>query len=296
MEPLPVVGDSQGGLEALAAAMATPGSAQAQRERSSAAAPASPAAPPLKPAERAFAAACAQLGVEPHPALHDALATLEPEAYAPHTPFVRPGRGAAGQGPERHRQVHPGGQASQPAAPTQHMRHPSPPAGGAVLKLPAEAALQHLEALLVLVAMRPAAALVDDSQSGDGAAPPPSAYLRTLHLDLSGHAVSAGQLRDLLLDAPHRLKQCHMLQGLVLQGCQLGPHALAHLRSWKAVKVLQGLKRLVLADNPHLGMPADQAHWLQARLSQAPLRLLDLRRTGGRWAGMGLSVGPLALW
>jgi hypothetical protein len=46
-------------------------------------------------------------------------------------------------------------------------------------------------------------------------------YLRTVHLDLSGHAVSTAQLKEVLLEAPRRLKQCYMLESLVLVGCQL---------------------------------------------------------------------------
>lgn len=92
-----------------------------------------------------------------------------------------------------------------------------------MLKAPAGAEPQHVEALLALVCMRPAAGPAPDSQAGDAAAEPPSHFLRTVHLDVSGHALSLAQLQDLLLAAPHRLRQCHVLEGLALAGCQLPP-------------------------------------------------------------------------
>jgi hypothetical protein len=166
----------------------------------------------------------------------------------------------------------------------------------------------HTDALLALVAMRPAAPGDGTSAAGcDG-------YLRTVHLDLSGQALATEQLRELLHEAPRRLKQCYMLESLVLSQCQLAPGALDALVHWKALKPLEGLRRLVLADNPQLGTQSMQEQqqqqqqqqqqgglagavaapaapafrgprdlWLlDTRLLQAaPLQLLDIRRSGG---------------
>lgn len=99
-----------------------------------------------------------------------------------------------------------------------------------MLAVPQDVLPAQLEALLALMALRAPAGAVPDSQGGHGppAAPPkPTHCLRTLHLDLSGHALALGQLKDLLGDAPHRLGQYWMLQGLVLRDCQLPPGATA---------------------------------------------------------------------
>lgn len=98
-----------------------------------------------------------------------------------------------------------------------------------MLKLHQDALPAHLQALLALVATPPAAAPLDGSQEGGthagAAAAARNSYLRTVHLDLSGHAVATGQLRALLVEAPGRLGQCNTLEGLVLEGCQLAPGA-----------------------------------------------------------------------
>lgn len=96
-------------------------------------------------------------------------------------------------------------------------------AGGAVLTAPPDASAQHVEALLALACMRPAAGA--SPQAASQAGEPPSHYLRTVHMDLSGHELSLEQLRDLLLEAPWRLRQCLMWHGLVLAGCGLKPGA-----------------------------------------------------------------------
>ena len=171
------------------------------------------------------------------------------------------------------------------------------------MKVPLDASPVHTDALLALIAMRPAAPGGGSSAAGG------DCYLRTVHLDLSGQALSTEQLRELLHEAPRRLKQCYMLESLVLSQCQLAPGALDALVHWKALKALEGLRRLVLADNPQLGMqpmqerqrqqqgglagavtaPAAPAFrgpldlWpLDNRLFQAaPLQLLDIRHSGG---------------
>ena len=189
-----------------------------------------------------------------------------------------------------------------------------------MLKVPLDASPVHTDALLALVAMRPAAPGGGSSAAGG----PGEGYLRTVHLDLSGQALATEQLRELLHEAPRRLKQCYMLESLVLSQCQLAPGALDALVHWKALKPLEGLRRLVLADNPLLGtQPIQQQQqeeaqqqgdiaaaaaapaapvflgpqdlWLlDTRLFQAaPLQLLDIRRSGG-WAAAGRKTQPTA--
>lgn len=92
-----------------------------------------------------------------------------------------------------------------------------------MLTAPPDAAAQHVEALLALACMRPAAGA--SPQAASQAGEPPSHYLRTVHMDLSSHELSMEQLRDLLLEAPWRLRQCLMWHGLVLAGCGLKPGA-----------------------------------------------------------------------
>ncbi|PRW56615.1 hypothetical protein C2E21_4838 [Chlorella sorokiniana] len=254
-----VVGDSQEGqLEFLAAAMTSPLPEQQQAGRPGTHSEpetdgASPPPTARSPAGAAFAAECRRQGAEPHPQLLASLNRLEPEALAPLTLHQRPGE------------------------------------GGAVLNAPPDAAAQHVEALLALACMRPATG-PPDSQAASQAGEPPSHYLRTVHLDLSGHELSLEQLQDLLMEAPWRLRQCLMWQGLVLADCKLQPEALSLLESWEVMRLMGHLKRLVLADNPLLGRdpaapeqclgPLD-IEWLEGRLLQAaPLDLLDLRRTG----------------
>ncbi len=94
-----------------------------------------------------------------------------------------------------------------------------------MLKVPPGAAPQHVEALLAVACMLAAQGPPPSSQAASQVGDPPSHYLRTVHLDLSGHALSTEQVQDLLLDAPWRLRQCLMLEGLVLAGCQLQPGA-----------------------------------------------------------------------
>lgn len=94
-----------------------------------------------------------------------------------------------------------------------------------MLKPPPDAEPAHVEALLALACMRAAAAPAGSQAGSQLPSEPPSRYLRTVHLDLSGHALSQAQLQDLLLDAPARLQQCITLEGLVLAGCQLQPGA-----------------------------------------------------------------------
>lgn len=103
--------------------------------------------------------------------------------------------------------------------------------GGAVLRAPLGAAPQHVEALLAVACMRAAQGPPPSSQAATQASELPSHYLRTVHLDLSGHALSVEQVQDLLLDAPWRLRQCLMLEGLVLAGCQLSPGAVRQQRA-----------------------------------------------------------------
>lgn len=96
-----------------------------------------------------------------------------------------------------------------------------------MVRVPADALPGQVEALLALVAWRlPEGALAD---SQDAAAAPaatkPEHYLRTVHLDLSGHPLSTQQVQDLLLEAPRRLGQGWMVEGLAMEGCQLGPGA-----------------------------------------------------------------------
>lgn len=89
-----------------------------------------------------------------------------------------------------------------------------------MLKLPADALPAHVEAVLRMVA---------GSADIEGAAPgvPCDRYLRTVHLDMSGHPLTTAQVKMLLLEAPFTLKQCFMLEGLVLAGCHLQPGAAA---------------------------------------------------------------------
>ena len=97
-----------------------------------------------------------------------------------------------------------------------------------MLKLPADAQPAHVQALLALVMLRPGVA------DNGGNAPPPDTYLRTVHLDLSGHPMSLEELDDLLLLGPHRLGQCHMLESLVLSRCNLTAGAVPTARLLRA--------------------------------------------------------------
>lgn len=155
-------------------------------------------------------------------------------------------------------------------------------------------------------------------------------YLRTMHLDVSGLPLNTAQVKMLLLEAPFTLKQCFLLEGLVLEGCHLQPGAAAFvlaqvlpdwlvplspgrpvsadadvmqvLQSWRTMRTLAGVRRLVLARNPLLGCTLEQVDglmspavqgrqsgfikpaqlwWVQTRLLQAaPLVLLDMQDTG----------------
>ena len=85
-----------------------------------------------------------------------------------------------------------------------------------MLGLPPDATPDQAAALAALVAGQgPAPA--GGSASGD------PHFLRTVHLDLSGHPGVAELLPELLLEGPHRLGQGGGLAGLALQGCQLPP-------------------------------------------------------------------------
>ena len=143
------------------------------------------------------------------------------------------------------------------------------------MKVPLDASPVHTDALLALIAMRPAAPGGGSSAAGG------DCYLRTVHLDLSGQALSTEQLRELLHEAPRRLKQCYMLESLVLSQCQLAPGALDALVHWKALKALEGLRRLVLADNPQLGCSrcrsgsgSSRAAWLERSQHQRRRRFV----------------------
>lgn len=211
----------EGALDQLAAAMATQGGPAGTQPPP--AAPVSPPPPPLAPPAAAFAALCRQLSEAPHPELLSALATVDAGAWAEPTPSRHPGRGAL-----LLREMVDGGVAAPScrcAINPPFKCHPPLP-GGAALKLPVDASPAHVEALLALLCCRLPFGLPDSQQDDGGLPPPPpDRYLRTVHLDLSGHAVGAPQLRDLLLAAPHRLGQCWALESLDLRGCGLGAGA-----------------------------------------------------------------------
>ncbi|PSC69802.1 hypothetical protein C2E20_6772 [Micractinium conductrix] len=188
----------------------------------------------------------------------------------------------------------------------------SPGHGGAVLGLPPDATPDQAAALAALVAGQgPAPA--GGSASGD------PHFLRTVHLDLSGHPGVAELLPELLLEGPHRLGQGGGLAGLALQGCQLPPDTLQKVFfDWRFLKAANRLRWLLLADNPLLGrapapaapgpsqagdtqaaaggfLPPAQLLPLQWRVfAAAPLRLLDIRNTGFSDAALGYLMHQLA--
>lgn len=132
-----------------------------------------------------------------------------------------------------------------------------------MLALPADALPAHARALVALFTL----------SVGDEDGPEPTTYLRTVHVDLSGHAVPAELLKEVLLEGPLRLKQCWQLQGLVLAGCHLTAGGCACMEGTTQCSSLPAacLARLLQSHPPDAHLPCSPACLCRHAAAAAPL-------------------------